>query len=187
MSMTEAMTSREGMKPGQDLVVAGYAGLDGASQIAREREAVLLEHFTKQFVRRCQIPGQNTVFPGAEVFYEAGAADLEPVKDGGIMAALWRLFEEYGLGFEIELRDIPILQETVEVCEIFDLNPYRLRSEGCVILAADNGRDLVRNLNKRGIDAVVIGKVEPGIKRQILNGDIRSFLDMPKPDELYKI
>lgn len=175
------------MKPGQDLVVAGYAGLDGTSVVAREREAVLLKHFTKGFVRRCQTLSDSVALSSPDAFIEAGAADLELVKDGGIMAALWQMFEEYGLGFEIGLRTIPILQETVEICEIFDLNPYRLRSEGCTILAADNGGDLVRNLNKKGIDAVVIGKVEAGIKRQIVNGEIRSFLDRPKPDELYKI
>ena len=102
------------------------------------------------------------------------------------MAALWDYFDGFGLGFEIELRLLPIRQETVEVCEVFDVNPYRLQSEGCALLTAPNGGDLVRQLGKMGIQAVVIGKTKAGIKRQIFNGETETYLDRPKPDELYK-
>ncbi|MBO1722878.1 hypothetical protein HJV72_19570, partial [Extibacter sp. GGCC_0201] len=71
---------------------------------------------------------------------------------------LWDYFDEFGLGFEMELRKLPLLQETVEVCEVFDVNPYRLQSEGCALLTAANGGALVRELEKQDIHAVVLGK-----------------------------
>lgn len=175
------------MRPGQDIVVAGYVGLFGTAVMAKAGEAELLKHFTGQFVRHCRNAGEAAISEAEEFFMNAGAAEYEPLGEGGIMAALWRLFDEYGLGFEIELRTIPILQETVEVCELFDINPYRLQSEGSILVTADNGGDLLRYLGNKGIHGAVIGKVTAGIKRQILNGETRSFLDRPKPDELYKI
>lgn len=175
------------MKPGQDIVVAGYVGLSGTAVIADQMEDELLKHFTGQFVSRCNYILNAAVIEEAGFFDESGAAEYEPLSEGGIMKALWNLFHAYGLGFEIELRAIPILQETVEVCEIFDINPYRLQSEGCVILTADNGGDLVRYLGMKGIHGAVIGKTAKGIKRQIMNGETHSFLDRPKPDELIKI
>lgn len=174
------------MKPGQDLLIAGYIGLAGTVQIARRMESELLKRFTKQFVNRCQqMSGMKGMNP--EFWQEAGASYWREAGDGGIMAALWEVFEESNLGFEIELRKLPIRQETVEVCELFDINPYRLLSKECMILTAENGNDLVRILSEQGIHAVIIGKAEAGIKRQIYNGETRSFLDRPKPDELYKI
>ena len=103
------------------------------------------------------------------------------------MAALWDYFEAFDLGFEIELRRLPILQETVEVCEVFDVNPYRLQSEGCILMTAANGRVLAASLEKQGIPAVVIGRTTKSIGRRIRNGELQTFLDRPKPDELYKI
>ncbi|MEF9954346.1 MAG: AIR synthase-related protein [Clostridium sp.] len=187
MSSVKPLEGREGMRVGQDLVVAGYIGLGGTIAVAKAEETELLKHFTRQFVKRVQGMSDQIQMPSAEFFKEAGAMEYEPLGDGGIMASLWNLFEEYKMGFEIELRSIPILQETVEICEVFDLNPYRLQSAQSVLLTADHGGDLVRYLNQHGVHGVVIGKVEAGIKRQILNGEIRSFLDRPKPDELYKI
>ena len=43
------------------------------------------------------------------------------------------------MGFEVDLYRIPVRQETIEVCERYELNPYRLLSSGCVLAAADNG------------------------------------------------
>ena len=120
-------------------------------------------------------------------FREAGVTEAEPAEDGGIMNSLWNLLEAYGLGCTIELRAIPILQETVEVCEVFDINPYRLSSGGCLLMAADNGFSALNALRKRGVEGAVIGKVEKGIARRILNGETETFLDRPKPDEIEKI
>lgn len=202
MMMRAGMTAVTGvMEAGQDLVAAGYIALKGTSVIAAEREEELLARFTRQYVKRCQslyeirglfqLPGisasETTEGFAAQVFESVGAASWCLAGEGGIMTALWDYFDGYGLGFEMELRRLPILQETVEVCEVFDVNPYRLQSEGCALLTAANGGALVSRLEKKGIHAVVLGRTQTGIKRQIYNGEIQTFLDRPKPDELYKV
>lgn len=181
------------MRPGQDLVAAGYIALKGTVLLAVLGEPELKTRFTAQFVRRCQRVYENAqavrtfMEAGEEVLGATGAESFCMAGEGGVMAALWDYFDAYGLGFEMELRKLPLLQETVEVCEVFDVNPYRLRSEGCVLLTAANGGALVRKLKKQGIPAVVIGRTAKGIGRKINNGGIQTFLDKPKPDELYKI
>lgn len=205
------------MKPGQDLVAAGYIGLEGTSLLAVLEEGKLSERFTASFVRRCQrlqkVRGLCFEAPGlssAEGLPEAseeerekeGAKALEAFeailrsckaaswyycKEGGVMAALWNYFEYFGLGFEMELRRLPILQETVEVCEVFDINPYRLLSGGCVLVTAENGGHLADGLMERGIHAAVIGRTAAQTGRHIHNGEIHTFLDRPKPDEIDKI
>ena len=103
------------------------------------------------------------------------------------MAALWHFFDGFGLGFEMDLRKLPIRQETVEVCEVFDLNPYRLQSQGCILLTASSGPKLLKNLEREGIPAALIGRTRTAIGREIYSGEVHSFLDRPKPDEIDKM
>ena len=180
------------LKPGQDLIVPGSIGLTGAAAAARAGEKALRERFSASYAERllsldkdAENFAQNRL--GEAFFREAGVTEAEPAEAVGIMTSLWNLLESYGLGCTIELRAIPILQETVEVCEVFDINPYRLSSGGCLLMAADNGFSALNALRKRGVEGAVIGKVEKGIARRILNGETETFLDRPKPDEIEKI
>ena len=54
------------------------------------------------------------------------------------------------LGLEAYLREIPIRQQTVEICEFFGLNPYQLLSGGSMLMAAEDGNALVRIIETRG-------------------------------------
>ncbi len=180
------------LKPGQDLIVAGSIGLTGATAAARAGEKALRERFSASYADRLlSLDREAESFMQkrleGEFFREAGVTEAEPAEDGGIMNSLWNLLEAHGLGCTIELRAIPIRQETVEVCEVFDLNPYRLSSGGCLLMAADNGLTALNALRKRGVEGAVIGKAEKGIARRILNGETETFLDRPKPDEIEKI
>lgn len=73
----------------------------------------------------------------------------EYAKEGGILTAVWNLSGIFNVGVDIDLRMIPMKQAVVEVCEMFEVNPYRLFSENCVILACDRGGQMVRSLSAR--------------------------------------
>ena len=107
--------------------------------------------------------------------------------EGGIFGALWEMAEASGVGLSIDLKSIPVRQETIEICEFFGINPYQLISSGCMLMAADDGNALVRELKKEGIPATVIGKALDGKDRVLENGDERRFLEPPKTDELYRV
>ena len=95
--------------------------------------------------------------------------------------------EASGVGLEIDLKKIPIRQETVEICEYFDLNPYELISSGCMLMAAADGNTIVRELEKSGIHAAVVGKAVKGQDRVLYAAEEKRFLEPPKSDELYKV
>ena len=85
------------------------------------------------------------------------------------------------------MRDIPIRQETVEICEYYDLNPYELLSGGALLMAAENGKKLVEALQGEGIPAFVIGKTNAGNDKVVINRDEVRYLTMPSADEIFKI
>ena len=109
---------------------------------------------------------------------------MHPVAEGGILGALWELAEGADLGLSVDMRKIPIRQETIEVCEYFHLNPYQLTSAGCILAVTENGEELVERLHEENIEAVVIGYTTDKAERVLMNGGEKRYLDRPAQDEL---
>ncbi len=177
-----------GAKAGDDVVVTKWIGIEGTSIIAKEKEAALFARFPRSFVEEAKgFDKLLSVVPEAAIAVKSGVSAMHDVTEGGIYGALWELAEASGIGLEIDLKAIPIRQETVEICEYYRLNPYQLISSGCMLMTSPDGRKLVRDLEEAGIHASLIGQCVDGRAKKILNGSDVSYLERPKTDELYKI
>ena len=182
------LVSTAGAKPGMDILVSKWIGIEGTAIIAKEKEAELLTRFTSSFVDEAKRLDQYiSVQKEAAAAVRCGVGAMHDVTEGGIFGALWEMAEASGVGLSIDLKSIPVRQETIEICEFFGINPYQLISSGCMLMAADDGNALVRELKKEGIPATVIGKALDGKDRVLENGDERRFLEPPKTDELYRV
>lgn len=182
------LISTAGAKPGMDILVTKWIGIEGTSILAKEKEKELRTRFSAPFVEKAQrLDAFISVVPEAAVAVQSGVGAMHDVTEGGIFGALWELAEASGVGLEIDMKKIPIRQETVEVCEFFGINPYQLISSGCMLMAAADGNALVRALEREGIPAAVIGKATDGNDRVLQNGGERRFLEPPKTDELYRV
>lgn len=173
------------MLPGQDLVVAGRIAQSGASEAAQYFQKELRERFSDLFLEKAvqvvSIPPKTD-----EIWKKAGAEAILEAGEGGIFSCLWELSGLFQKGFTIELQQIPVRQDTIELCEVMGLNPYRLESRECIVFTTKNGNDAVRFLGRHGIEAAWIGKVEKGIRCRIINDGIEGFLERPREDELIK-
>lgn len=74
---------------------------------------------------------------------QVGVSAMHDVTEGGIFGALWEMAEASGVGLCVDLKKIPIRQETIEICEFFNLNPYQLISSGSMLIGTDHGSQLV--------------------------------------------
>ena len=184
----DKLVTTKGLKPGQDLVVTKWVGLEGTSIIATEFEKELKKRLPVSIVDESQkFASLLSVVKDSRVAMQVGVSAMHDVTEGGIFGALWEMAEASGVGLEIDLKKIPLRQETVEVCEFFHINPYELISSGCMLMAAADGNELIRRLKENGIEATVIGKATAGNDRVLMNEDERRFLEPPKTDELYKV
>ncbi len=175
------------VRAGQDIVMCGYIGLKGTIYAANNCRDKLLNTLPKDFVSKAaRFTEYLKNVPEAAVAVRHGATAMHIVEEGGIFAELWRMAEDYGIGLTVYLKKIPVKQETIEICEVFDVNPYQLLSGGCVLLTADNGGLLVNSLAEVDIEAAVIGSITDSNDRIILNGDGVRFVNRPQPDEIYK-
>ena len=182
------LVTTAGARPGMDIVVTKWIGLEGTTILSKEKEAELKEHFPEEFVDTAiSFEQYLSVIPEAAVAVKSGVGAMHDVTEGGIFGALWEMAEASDVGLEIDLKKIPIRQETIEVCEYFDVNPYGLISSGSMLMAAEDGEKLVDRLARAGIPASVVGKAVAGNERVILRDGERRFLEPPKTDELYKV
>ena len=91
----------------------------------------------------------------------------------GIYSALWDIGSE-GYGFRVTIRDIPLEQEAVEICEILGLNIFETESA-----------DLETGLYGYPYpeDGKLIGFAAKGRDKLLVNGEDISFLNKPAHEE----
>lgn len=183
----EDCMQQELLRPGQDLVLTKWIALTGTAAIAKAHEEELkgrypfsLIDFAKDFEKLMSVADEARA---AAHFAPCAMHDLS---QGGVFGALWEMAERAGTGLEVDLKKIPVKQETIEICEYFDVNPYCLYSAGSLLIGTDQGEALVAELAGFGIEASVIGRVTDGRDRVIRNGEDTRFLDRPQQDEWYR-
>lgn len=122
------------------------------------------------------VPWQLAEHYGADALLEAG--------EGGILAALWKMAEASQTGLNVDLRKIPVRQETIEICERLDVNPYKLFSRGCLLAGMKNGTAFVNECRQRGYLARIIGETNDRNDRLLYSGENARYLERPGKDEL---
>ena len=60
-------------------------------------------------------------------------------------------------------------------------------SSGSVLAVTEDGPGLVRELERAGIPAAVVGRTTSGKDRIVRNGEDVQYLTRPQTDELYKV
>ena len=186
--LKENLITTGGAKPGDEVLVTKWIGLEGTSIIAREMKDELLSRFNPSFVdKAADFIRYLSVVPESAIAVKNNVTAMHDVTEGGIFGALWEVAEASKVGLKIDLKSIPVRQETIEICEVFGINPYQLISSGSMLMTAPNGHSLAEKLKEAGINAAVIGRVTEGKDRLLINGDETRYLEPPKADELYKI
>ena len=174
----------------RQIVMTKWAGMEGSCILAQERED-LQKVFPETLLHRMRsLGGLLSVKKEAVICAEEGAHYLTDLSEGGFYAALWRLSKKAQRGLRVDLKSVPVLQETIEIANYFDIDPYRMRSAGSLLAVTDDAERLTARLAESGIYAVRIGELSPDPKdhdKILTNGEEIRYLDLPQPDELLKI
>lgn len=184
------------LKVGDELVVVGGIALLGTERLIEENHEKLQNRFSMGFLnqslRMCREgrvikKGEDPQISAAWKMAEAaGAHALYAMGEGGFLSALWKMAEASQVGLTADLRRVPIRQETIEICEEFDINPYRLESEGTLLVGLSGGHALAEKFRREGITAEVIGQIIASNDRLLYSGENARFLERPAADEVYK-
>ena len=183
----DKLLATKGARPGQDIVITKWIGLEGTAILAKEREEMLLKRFPRHMIDEAKTYEEMlSVIPEAATAMKSNVSAMHDITEGGVFGALWEMAESAGVGLTVDLKELPVKQATVEICNFFDINPYELMSSGSMLIVTDKGHDLVRELEKAHIHGAVVGKITDSNDRIVVNGEETRFLEPPKTDELYK-
>lgn len=175
-------------RPGMNIIMTKYIGLMGTAMLACEKREELMTKFPKSYLEKAlEAEEEMSVLSEAAVAGNSDVAVMHDVSRGGIFAALWELAELTGTGVEAVIADMPVRQETVELCEFYGLNPYKLISGGSLLIVCSHGNEMLDRLRRQGISASMIGKLTESNDKVVIQNGEKRYLEPPKGDEIYKV
>ena len=117
--------NRQKFVKNRELLLCGYAGLEGSLRILEAAEEELSQRFINTFLMQAKKLRDQLITP-EQILEAAKGRDISvwQIGSGGILAALWEMAEEEKIGFEIAMGSISLKQETVEMNQILAFLPF---------------------------------------------------------------
>lgn len=176
-----------GAQLNNEIVVTGFAGLEGTAILAKDYSDYLCGKLGKELVLRAQgLLKDISVVKTGLLCAKFGINAMHDATEGGIIGAIWEVAEASGYGAYIYKNAIPIMQETLEISAALKIDPYKLISSGSMVIATKDGKGLVEFLLENGIEAKVVGNIIE--KDMIINiHGKEETIAPPESDEIYKV
>jgi len=180
-------------KPEDTIVAIGVIGLSGIRRIIMERQEEILKRYTQDVIDRAlgrleELDMTSLCGDINEIIKEEGAdAKIYSLSDCGILDCLWNISEKSHLGFEVDMRKIPVRQEIIEICEMFSINPYEMESVGTLLVTYSGKCGIVNILNEKNVNATIIGKIRSDNNKILKSLSEIRYLEMPGQDEINKL
>jgi hypothetical protein len=168
-----------------DIVSVGFIGSLGVEKILELKFEELLARYDKRYLlKTLKEHEKSNNFKVIAFFKNLDIDEVIEVGEGGVLACLYCIAKNADCGINIEIKKIPLLQSSVEICDFFDINIYRLLSNSYILLCK-SGYEIVFELRKQGVNCEVIGKLEKGRDKVIV--DKEEYINRPSKDEIYKV
>ena len=162
------------------VIITKHIAMQGTSLIAHMKENELAQRFhpdivnaAKNFIKECNAGAER------EIVEKTAPALIIEMNEGGLFWALWEISERTGMGVDVDLNKVPIKQETVEICELYSLNPYEINSVGSLLIVTTHERIVCNALENIGVNAVVVGNLTHNRDKILRHNGIRSCLNRP--------
>lgn len=177
-----------GAKPGNSIIVTKALGLEGTAILASDYEYYLDDKLAKITI----VTAQNfiqyiSVIPEGIIAAKNGATAMHDITEGGILGAAFEIAEASNVGLILYEDKLPILNETKEICNVFDIDPLGLISSGSMLICTDKPEELIKSLTVKNIPATIVGKIADRKRVLIKKDGTKIALKPPKRDELYKV
>lgn len=178
--------------PGDKLIMTGHAGMMGAAMITAAHMTELKERFAESYIRQASSDKEAfNLRRAAWIAFSHDARYLHDVSFGGVYGAISQMAEMAGLGVNIDHGAIPVRQEVIEICEVYNINPYLLLGTGSLLIACseENTGHMTRVLRRNGIRNSVIGTFTEQKEKIVVSEafDMRRHITPQDGDEIYKV
>jgi hydrogenase expression/formation protein HypE len=187
----DRLISSGGARPGDSIIMTKWAGIEGTSIIASDCTEKVAEIFGAEFAQiASDLKNYISVVPEGMIAAASGVVNaMHDITEGGVLGAVWELAEASGCGAKIYRDRISIKDETIKICELFEIDPLKLISSGSMLIACanENAETLVSSLYEARIFANIIGVITEDKRKIIVDTGVEKEIKPPESDEIYKI
>ena len=160
--LTSSMASN-----GDDVIFTKSAAYGATSVLTRAFPKTVRKHLGESLFEKAwkYFQGSNTVKDSLSAvkagIHEHGVKAIHDVTEGGSLAGIVEIAEASDLGGVMDLESIPVSEETLEICNLFHLDPLTSLGEGSLLIASRPNRTkrIIDILRSRGTKATVIGQL----------------------------
>lgn len=174
----ERLVTPEGAKPGDALILTKGIAIEGTSVLGREAADVLralgMTVAEIEEAKRCLFEPGVSVLPEAMAACDAVRVHaMHDPTEGGLATALYEMAAASGCGIAVDASRIEVLPVTRRLCEAAGLESLGLLASGSLLVAvaAGDAERALGAIRAAGIDAEMIGNVQPPDTGVIMNGD----------------
>lgn len=184
LGKTKKIISSSGAKAGDSVIITKYAALEGSCILAKERDIPLSPSEKEDIENMSEM---LSVVKEGSIASKLGVHSMHDITEGGVLGACWEVATCSNTGIYIDADTIPLLPVTKKICDHLGADPLKLISSGSMLMASDKGKELVKELEKNGIKATIIGKFTEDTKKIYKYQNKEYPLEEPGSDELYRV
>lgn len=169
-----------------EIVMSKPMALSGTSMLFHAKQESLLTRFRYDYVEKAaHMKEFLSLKKEWDVLKDFSVYEMHDLGEGGVFGGLWELTRTLNCGIDIDIKAIPVCQETIEICEFLKCNPYRLHSLGSLLIVSRDAEELKEALCAQGCEAEIIGKITDNKDKKVRNDDEISFLDKTSKDSVF--
>jgi len=193
MGVTEAgrYVTSGGSKPGDKLILTKGAGIEGTAILSFEAYNQLRKKMDESLLRSAvKFYDKISVVKDAVLAFNVGGVNaMHDPTEGGIAGGIHEMADAANLGVKVFEDNIPMAQETLEICNLFQIDPLQLISSGALLISANphSADEILEELRSHKVQAAVIGEFLEDPKKRLLvspDGTIKELI-RPVSDHLW--
>lgn len=175
-----------GARPGDDIVVTKWVGMEGTSILARDFSPILSRVLTESEMKDAiDLLKDISVTKDGRLAASFGATAAHDATEGGVLGAIYEICKASSVGATVFSHEMPVLSVTRKICDFAGIDPLKLVSSGCLVVATPSGEEICRLYSKNGINAKVVGKITSEKPEVVCEGKTLP-LEPPQGDELWR-
>ncbi|MGI0085263.1 MAG: AIR synthase-related protein, partial [Nitrososphaerales archaeon] len=178
-------------RSGDSILMTKTAGIEGTSILAGLPKIQELISSSAQ-KRGASLIRKLSVVPEASLAFSTGLVHaMHDVTEGGVVGAVFEMSLASDLGFELELKQVPVNHATLEITRVLGVDPLKLIGSGSLLIACKKSseRKIIQTLRSNKIQCAKIGKfVSKSKDRLMIRGGRRVVLkEKSIQDELWPV
>ncbi len=178
-------------KTGDKIIMTKTAGIEGTAILSSDRKESLGKSIAPTVLKRArEFHKRISVVRDALIAVRTGGVHaMHDATEGGIAGGVHEIADASALGFRIFEEEIPVAEETRQICLMLDIDPLSLIASGSMLIAAEQSSAprIKTNLENNRIVANVIGEFLPSSDTRLIvrKNNVEERLAKPKCDHLW--